>query len=304
MGDLLLALVKANVAASLAILLVLALRRTVRARFGPDVAYRMWIGPPLAALGAQLPARPAPWGVAGADSDVVSRLMHVVSASPAAPAWVVAWAVGALAFAGLLAAAQHRFITAARAGRAGPAVVGVAYPRIVMPAAERFTAEERALVIQHELEHIERGDPRANALAALLQCLAWFNPLVHLAVRTARFDQELACDDAVAHRRPKGLAAYARTLLKAQLASLALPLGCDWPAPAPHPLEERIAALGAPRPSVKREVTGLLIVWAACVSIFASAWVAQPPSPLGEMWRQRTITALTGFAPPGAWAQR
>ena len=75
---------------------------------------------------------------------------------------------------------------------------------------------------------------------AAFQCLAWFNPQVHLAVHVARLDQELACDAAVMRRRPRERVLYAKTLLKTQLAGAPLPLGCYWPARGRHPLEVRV----------------------------------------------------------------
>jgi len=123
-------------------------------------------------------------------------------------------------------------------------VVGVICPRIVMPRGDGlYTREERAVIRAHEQEHIERGDPRAQAVMALFQCLFWFNPLVHLAAHLTRLDQELACDAAVVRRRPAVSALYARTLLKTQLAATPLPFGCYWPARGRHPLETRVSLL-------------------------------------------------------------
>ena len=56
-----------------------------------------------------------------------------------------------------------------------------------------------------------------NAVVALIQCLCWFNPLVHLAARWIRFDQELACDAAVIAERPGLRRPYAEALLKTQV---------------------------------------------------------------------------------------
>src|SRR5690606_9610252 len=114
------------------------------------------------------------------------------------------WLVGAVLGLALLTAAQLRFLARVRERKAGPAVVGFAWPRMVTPAdyERRFTPEEREVVRAHERAHIDRQDPRANALAAVLQAVNWFNPLVHLAARHMRLDQELACDAAVVRRFP------------------------------------------------------------------------------------------------------
>ena len=59
--------------------------------------------------------------------------------------------------------------------------------------------------------------------------------------RELRLDQELACDAQVVAAHPAARRSYAEAMLKTQLAGRPLPLGCYWPAPAAHPLVERIA---------------------------------------------------------------
>ena len=92
-----------------------------------------------------------------------------------------------------------------------PAVVGLLRPRTVLPADFdlRYTGEQRTLLRMHELEHVARGDLWANALVAALRCVSWFNPLVHLAARWFRHDQELACDQRVLSHRPRSRRAAA-----------------------------------------------------------------------------------------------
>jgi beta-lactamase regulating signal transducer with metallopeptidase domain len=141
----------------------------------------------------------------------------------------------------------------------------------------RYTEAERALIRAHEREHILRKDPRAGALMAAFQCLAWFNPLVHWAVHLARLDQELACDAAVIRRLPGSRALYAKTLLKTQLAGAALPLGCYWPARSRHPLEVRVELLR--RPVGDGSLEGPLLIGAGVVTAAILAWAAEPPLP-------------------------
>jgi beta-lactamase regulating signal transducer with metallopeptidase domain len=152
--------------------------------------------------------------------------------------------LGAAVLAGVFALAQARFMAELAAGRAGPAVVGLISPRIVMPADDgAYSPQERELIRAHERAHVARKDPRAVAFVALAQCACWFNPFVHLAAHLLRLDQELACDAAVVLSRPRSRALYARTLLKTQLAAAPLPFGCYWPARGAHPLEVRVALL-------------------------------------------------------------
>ena len=75
-------------------------------------------------------------------------------------------------------------------------MLGFLRPRIVTPDGflTHFTPREQAAILAHERAHLARQDARINALAALLRCLCWFNPLMHLGARWLRIDQELACD--------------------------------------------------------------------------------------------------------------
>lgn len=75
---------------------------------------------------------------------------------------------------------------------------GVRRPRIVIPACARSWAATRvALVLEHEAEHIRRGDWLAQVAAQALCALAWFNPLAWIAAARIRLESERACDDAV-----------------------------------------------------------------------------------------------------------
>ena len=170
-----------------------------------------------------------------------------------------------------------------------------------MPAdRELYTPEERALIRAHEWQHIARRDPRDRALMAALQCVAWFNPLVHLAVSLARLDQELACDVAVLRRRRGQRALYAGTLLKTQLAATPLPFGCYWPARGPHPLETRIGQLrSAPRAGGEHP-WGTALVTAGVVATAGVAWISQPPIPaLVTIQPATPLVILVDITPPG-----
>lgn len=65
MTDLIAGLLRANVAASLAILLVFAIRLPARHLFGAEIAYRLWLVAPLAFGASLIPATEAPAGAAG-----------------------------------------------------------------------------------------------------------------------------------------------------------------------------------------------------------------------------------------------
>lgn len=321
-ATLLTALLKANLAAAVPILCVIALRGWVRGRLGARAAYGLWLAPLLAAgavllphpqAQAPLPAAVAPIVLrAESAADVfVAQAMAAPRRGPDLPALAfAAWIAGAFAAAGLLARRQARFVASLgrltplserglfRAERAGvgPAVVGVFRPKVVAPAdfETRFAEGERTLILAHEAAHLAGRDALVNAAACLVQCLCWFNPLVHLAARLMRVDQELSCDAAVVGRFPGERRAYAELLLKTQLFTQPLPLGCHWPAGAEHPLKERIAMLKSPLPARTARRLGAAVALAACAGAAGLAWAASPgaaPSGPGAAERQAAQAA-------------
>ena len=279
-ADLVVALTQANLALTGAIAAVLVLRRPLRRLFGARIAYTVWAAVPAAGLAAILPVRTAqgeapPYVLAPPEA-----LLAFVRAPGHAEALLEVWVAGLVAGAALLCVRQLRFLHLARRGAAGPAVVGVIAPRIVAPAGywDAFDEEERRLIRAHERAHIQRGDPRSIALIAALQCLAWFNPLVHLAARKAREDQELACDATVLETLHEPPRRYAETLLKSQLVRVSPPLGCQWMTRR-HPLEERILCLGRRGPTGALRLAGLGVTVLVAGGLGLGVWLARPPAP-------------------------
>jgi len=230
------AMLRTNLAIGAAILAVAVLRAPLRRAHGPAAAYLLWWAPVVVAVLSPvaefLGDRPDALALALADRPELLRGL------------LLTWAAGCGLMSAMFAFAQARFQVQLAAGRAGPAVVGFIAPRIVFPAdMGAYSEPERALIRAHERQHVARKDPRAVALATLVQCVCWFNPLVHLAASLLRLDQELACDAAVILRRPAARGLYARTLLKSQMMARAAPLACCWLGLGAHPLELRIASL-------------------------------------------------------------
>ena len=301
-GLILTGLAKANLAAGLAVLVVLAMRSLMRPRFGALASYLMWLAPLAAGLAVLAPhpvARtvmpPMVKSATAAVEAFVATAPVSASAGPDLASLAFGlWVAGALAAAGLLLRRQAAFLGAmgrlerladgvfrAESAGVGPAVVGVLRPRIVAPAdfETRFGPAERELILAHEGVHLRRGDAAVNALACAAQCLCWFNPLVHLAAHLLRIDQELACDATVIDRFPAERRTYAELLLKTQLATQALPLGCHWPAGSAHPLKARIAMLKSPLPARAMRSLGLAVVGCVTLGAGAMAWAAQPGEP-------------------------
>lgn len=218
--------------------------------------------------------------------------------------WAAAiWIAGIVVGFSLAWRAQAAFERDARAGLAGPAVSGILTPRVIMPARDPYSDHERVLIRAHEREHVRRGDPKANALAAGLQVLFWFNPLVHLGARLMRMDQELACDAATLQRFPRARRLYAEALLKTELVRPPLPLGCRWPSASPHPLELRLAAL---KGQSRSDLLGPVFVAVFTVAVSALVWTAKPavPPPMPREWPVNdggpVTTVLLITMPPAA----
>jgi bla regulator protein blaR1 len=293
-AELLRVFVASSLALSAAIVLVLALRGTLRIRFGARVAYALWALVPVMAMVALLPAPTViatlPVSVADMPASVAAAPLVVAHATFDPLPWIAgAWLLGTfIALRGVLMQ-QRLFVRAlgrlsvidgdvmrAQSSRGCPALVGAIHPRIVLPVdfEQRYDAGERELILTHEHTHRARGDAQVNALAALLRCVFWFNPLVYFAASRFRFDQELACDAVVISRFPEARRRYAGAMLKTQLADFGLPVGCQWQ--SSHPLKERIIMLKQPLPSRARSALGAAIAIALVVGGTYAAWAAQP----------------------------
>ncbi|WP_018971499.1 TonB family protein [Rudaea cellulosilytica] len=329
--DLLIALGRGALAAGLALAVVLAMRVPARRWLGAAFAYRLWLLVPVAALATLLPApaRPLIPALQVASSMPSSSQTIELQAAVAQAVsfdwqpWLLAlWIAGALALVVVFARQQRRYLKnlgvlsadnhgalRAQATDGCPALVGALRPRIVVPSdfESRYTPRERELVLAHERTHLVRGDAQINALAALLRCLNWFNPLFHLAASRFRFDQEIACDAAVMSRFPEARRCYADAMLKAQLVGrsrqeLRLPAGCHWP--QSHPLKERIAMLKFPAMTGVRRALASAAIVALVSSAGYASWAAQPGSapttqaPMAKMSNQTSASAMvqTDFA--------
>lgn len=301
-------LVETTVACSLAMLLILLARRPMIRWLGTHAAYLAWIMVPLVTLAVLLPARKAEVLLASqATADAAKPLaMSLPAADTNVPVLIlVAWMTGVLCMLLVQLARQRRFIGGlgaldlradgayASASALGlPALVGLLSPRVVLPVDfdTRFSQQERRLILHHERVHLVRGDLWANAIALIFRCVYWFNPLVHLAARRFRNDQELACDQAVVARFPQQRRIYADAMLKTQLAAGELPLGCHWT--ARQPLKERILMLKRPVVSRRRWLTGIAMASLLAGGTAIAAWATQPAGPVAAPSAKRYQLSL------------
>ena len=302
--------VELAVASGVAVVLALLLRAPLRRRFGAGVAYAAWLLVPASMVAVLLPAAPAAspgMSMVLAVGNAVPQALAAgaVEAGGDAPMWLWAWLAGLVATAMYFAGLQWRFRRGLgrlrpradgllqASGRCGlPATIGLFPPRIVVPVDfdHGYSDEQRRLMLAHERCHVRRGDLHANAAVLALRCVFWFNPLLHLATRHFRHDQELACDQRVVARHPHARRAYGEAMFKAQLAAQPLPLGCHWG--YGHPLKERIAMLRQPVPTRSRRLGGILAVVSLTLVTGYGAWAAQPAS------QPVLVVSPSGHMPP------
>ena len=120
---------------------------------------------------------------------------------------------------------------------------GMSRPVILVPAGfAQLRPESRHAILCHESAHIQAHDFFFRVLAEIARCLIWFQPLMWIASRQLREEQELACDDRVlsAGRKPS---VYARLLL-------------DWG--VPPATDFSVAAGMVHRSSLRRRIYALL----------------------------------------------
>jgi beta-lactamase regulating signal transducer with metallopeptidase domain len=302
----LLLLLKTNLAGSAAVGVVLALRFVARRLIGAQAGYRLWLLVPLAVAGSLLPARTLIVQVAPAMSGAIKTFL-APAAGDYSPLLFGIWLVGValslivlagrqrrfMAGLGLLTATADRRVFSARNSGAGPAVVGMFRPCIILPAdfEAQFDAEQRVAIMIHERAHLSAGHIQTNCLVALIRCACWFNPFAHIAAHALRLDQELACDARVLTQFPAGRRAYGEALLRTQLNALPLPLGCYWPSSGVQSLKERLIMLKKPSPNRAARLAGATLVTGLCASITVAAWAAQPDERIAVAAPAKTVQA-------------
>jgi beta-lactamase regulating signal transducer with metallopeptidase domain len=300
-------------AASLVMLVVLAVRLPVARAFGAGWAYALWLLPLLRLLLPPLPALPF-----SAEMPALEILVPVTAAAAPAlaaagdggfwlPLLLAVWAGGAAAFLIFHFLAYRGFLTrlslASRSAGAyrgvplieseaveGPVAVGLLDRRIVVPAdfAVRYSEAERRLAAEHEYVHHRRGDIWWNLAALAVLALNWFNPVAWIAFFAFRADQELACDAAVAGRAGGGERHdYARALIKSASRPGAIAV-C--PLNSADQLKRRLKMMKEHRVSRLRTLggaTALVVLAGAGISLAAPG--AAHPHPEGDRTEQRIV---------------
>lgn len=160
---------------------------------------------------------------------------------------------------------------------AGPALIGLLRPSIVVPAwllAE--PAERQQLVVQHEVEHRRAGDHMLLAAACAGVCLLPWNVALWWMLLRMRLAVELDCDARVLRRGVKARS-YGSLLLEIAGRTRARPFGAPALADSGTHLERRLIAMTDSTHSPRRMraagaiMSALLLVAAACTADLPTA---------------------------------
>jgi len=76
-----------------------------------------------------------------------------------------------------------------------------------------MSPEQRLLLIEHELMHIKRQDPKSVIIFRLCSCICWFNPFISYFEKRFLQSMELNCDRKVIVSFPGAKLSYAQALI-------------------------------------------------------------------------------------------
>ena len=252
-------------------------------------------GAPVALREATLPAlSPSDWitaPMASIDSGMPGdRLVQRLWAA-ASLAIMVALAVGAIA----LQLRKRRWTRQAMAGAdvlvapdAGPAVVGLVRPRIVVPGwLLESPPLQQSLVIAHEQSHVDARDPQLLACAiAVLALMPWNLPLWWM-VRRLRHAIEVDCDARVL-RAGHDVRAYGEVLVDVGQRQSGYLGAAAAMAESRSLLEQRIRLM-LRSPGRKGRTAGILLGGVALSMAAVAAQVAPPPDSVAALTPRQQI---------------
>ncbi|HET7231399.1 MAG TPA: M56 family metallopeptidase [Longimicrobium sp.] len=223
--------------------------------------------------------------------------------TPLAAVWIASSAASLLALAGMAGALRRRRRgwTAAEVDgvpvlvspNVGPAVVGLLRSCIVLPRwAVDADERARALVLEHEQEHVRAGDPRLLAAALAAAVLTPWNPAVWWQLRRLRLAVEVDCDARVLRRRGD-VHAYGSVLLEVgrRATQTRLAAAAAFAEPV-STLERRIRIMTAPR--VRRPILRAAGFGAVAAALGIAACEAPMPTMQPSMGGTRQVAGTQG----------
>ena len=223
--------------------------------------------------------------------------------------WAIASTLLLLAFAATLlrtALLQRRWrsrtiegVPVRVAPSAGPMVVGIVRPSIVVPEWLLLApAHEQRMALAHELEHIRTRDPLLLVAGCLLVALLPWNPAVWWMAARLRLAVEMDCDARVL-RRVGDRAAYGAVLLEVAGRRTGEPLGALALLESPAQLERRLIAMTS-RTARFGTLRGLALAALAAPLVLAACETPLPSTP--EIEGMDVAAAESGAARVGLMA--
>lgn len=239
--------------------LVLLLRPIVRRSIGAHAAYALWIIPLLRLVFPVRFSRPTNSIDAGFDGSSVSEILansyqaadvlYLPAYAPILEIWLIGFSLCAI----IQIFLQHTFrqsvalnakplvlndkrLTAlvensglqknqikTSEQASSPLITGLMPPQIYLPVnfSTDFNEEEKYWALKHEISHYSRHDLWFQFIGEIIRAFFWFNPIVHLAIRCFKEDQEMACDQSVlADCSMKERAEYGKALMRSSSINL------------------------------------------------------------------------------------
>ena len=178
------------------------------------------------------------------------------------------------------------------APRAGPAVLGIRRPEVVVPAwllAE--SPEEQRLVVMHEAEHVRARDPLVLAAGCVAVALVPWSPDAWWMLLRLRAAVEMDCDARVL-RRGVGRLAYGTLLIEMAGRGPGLSLGAPALAGSPSTLERRLKAMNARLPRFAPVRAGAL----GLLALAALAGACESPLPTSAEVERMDVAAAEAHA--------
>ena len=167
-----------------------------------------------------------------------------------------------------------------------PFATGVLRPIVVLPRQMMMglSADQRKIVMAHELLHIRHRDLLIGWLELLLGMLWWFHPAMWWLRKSLRQTREDCCDDVLVARELAAPERYCETLIDAatcQLTTNLEPIALGF-ASREHPAGRRIRRLMDDTIFRDRRIRGSAICFAALVALVALPGIRTAPADPGE----------------------
>ncbi len=196
-----------------------------------------------------------------------------------------------------------------------PFVFGWGRLYLILPSHfHQLAAEDRWLMLQHELCHIRRRDPQQLLLWRLLGALCWFNPVLSRLERAFTHAMELTVDQQVLAQQPALAYRYGQVLLhslKSQQQTCSPQAGFAQHAAEDSFYRQRLLLLFQPATGVAAvAVKGQRRWWAAAilllvclVHLLRSQWQLLPTAPLQWQWPLQQVVVNSAFGVKSALRQ-